>query len=159
MHESIRRAREEGFRSKMVPGVSAEDCLFADLGVDPGRTGCQSFEATDFLIYRRRFDPSSTLILWQIGVIGNLDFQKEYETEGLAVLTDVLSQHYPSDHEVTIYEAASFPGVKFSAETVPLFRLASAQVNPISTLLVPPAEKRAPDGDMIARLRITLLRK
>ncbi len=159
MHESIRRAREEGFPSKMVPGVSAEDCLFADLGVDPGRTGCQSFEATDFLIYRRRFDPSCTLVLWQIGVIGNLDFQKEYETAGLAVLTDVLCQYYPRNHEVTIYEAASLPGVKFSAETVPLFDLASARVNAISTLLVPPVEKRAPDAEMMTRLHIMLPQK
>ena len=30
--------------------------------------GCQSFEATDFLLRRRRFDPSSHLLLWQIGV-------------------------------------------------------------------------------------------
>jgi hypothetical protein len=33
----------------MLPGISAEDCLFADLGIDPGIYGCQSYEATDFL--------------------------------------------------------------------------------------------------------------
>ena len=40
-HESIRQARVEGFEARMLPGVSAEDCLFADLGVDPGIYGCQ----------------------------------------------------------------------------------------------------------------------
>src|SRR5688500_6516418 len=34
-HEAIRRARSEGFAARMLPGVSAEDCLFADLAVDP----------------------------------------------------------------------------------------------------------------------------
>lgn len=70
-HEAVRRAREEGFTARMLPAVSSEDCLFADLGVDPAESGCQSFEATDFLIRRRKFDPHSPLILWQIGCIGN----------------------------------------------------------------------------------------
>ena len=39
-HESIKQARSEGFTAKMLPGISAEDCLFADLGVDPGSDGC-----------------------------------------------------------------------------------------------------------------------
>jgi Tetrapyrrole (Corrin/Porphyrin) Methylases len=50
-HESIRIARKLGYRATMLPAISAEDCLFADLGVDPGKHGCQSFEATDFLVY------------------------------------------------------------------------------------------------------------
>src|SRR5262245_12268738 len=34
-HQSIRRARREGFPARMLPAVSAEDCLIADLGMDP----------------------------------------------------------------------------------------------------------------------------
>src|SRR3954452_19654831 len=30
-HESVRRARAEGYDAQMLPGISAEDCLFADL--------------------------------------------------------------------------------------------------------------------------------
>ena len=90
-HEAIKQARHEGFRAQMLPGISAEDCLFADLGIDPGRNGCQSFEATDFLIRRRKFDPTSALILWQIAMTGNLGFyQKESLLRGLKVLNEVL---------------------------------------------------------------------
>ena len=32
------------------PGISAEYCLVADLGIDPGATGMQSMEATQFMI-------------------------------------------------------------------------------------------------------------
>ena len=46
-HEAVRRAREEGFEARMLPAVSAEDCLVADLGVDPGEQGWQSWEATE----------------------------------------------------------------------------------------------------------------
>jgi hypothetical protein len=35
----------------MLPAISAEDCLFADLGVDPADHGCPSYEATDFLVH------------------------------------------------------------------------------------------------------------
>jgi uncharacterized protein YabN with tetrapyrrole methylase and pyrophosphatase domain len=72
-HESIKQAREEGFNAHMLPGISAEDCLFSDLGVDPGSDGCQSYEATSFLLNRRRFDTSSHLMLWQIGAIEHND--------------------------------------------------------------------------------------
>jgi uncharacterized protein YabN with tetrapyrrole methylase and pyrophosphatase domain len=69
-HAAIRQAREEGFDAWMLPGISAADCLYADLRVDPGAQGCQSFEATDFLLRARRFDPTSVLLLWQIGATG-----------------------------------------------------------------------------------------
>ena len=66
-HAAIRQLRAEGLSALMLPGVSTDGCLFADLGINPGDSGVQSFEATDFLLYRRRFDPTSGLILWQIG--------------------------------------------------------------------------------------------
>src|SRR3954468_3282207 len=62
-HESVRVARAEGYFARMLAGVSAEDCLFADLGLDPSMSGCQSFEATDFLIHHRQFDPTSSLVI------------------------------------------------------------------------------------------------
>ncbi len=84
-HEAIRQAREEGYVAKMLPGISAEDCLFAELGVDPAAAGCQSFEATHFLLFKRRFDPHCSLVLWQIGVIGDMTFQGAgYDSRGLS---------------------------------------------------------------------------
>ena len=69
-HEAIARARAEGFDATMLPGVSAEDCLVADLGVDPARNGLQSYEAGDFLRRRPAIEPTTALVLWQIGVVG-----------------------------------------------------------------------------------------
>jgi precorrin-3B methylase len=40
-HRAIEQARQEGFQAHMEPGISAEDCLYADLGIDPGTVGCQ----------------------------------------------------------------------------------------------------------------------
>jgi hypothetical protein len=70
-HRAIEQARREGFQAHMEPGISAEDCLYADLGIDPGNVGCQHYEASQFMFYRRVVDPSAYLILWQIGIAGD----------------------------------------------------------------------------------------
>ena len=50
-------AKQKGHDVNVLPGISAEDCLFAELMINPASSGCQSFEATDFLIRKRVFDP------------------------------------------------------------------------------------------------------
>jgi uncharacterized protein YabN with tetrapyrrole methylase and pyrophosphatase domain len=153
-HEAITRARHEGHRARMLPAVSAEDCLFADIGFDPAIPGCQSFEATDFLIFNRKFDPCSSLILWQVGVIGVQTWEKDYASKGLDVLTEQLLLSYPADHMVAIYEAAHLPTGDARVEWVQLHDLASATVSWISTLYVPPAQSSKLDEAMLARLGI-----
>src|SRR5262249_35515646 len=74
-HESLRRARAEGHLAFMLPAVSAEDCLFADLGIDPSVNGLQSYEASDFLLHERTVDTSAQLVLWQLGVVGDFTFR------------------------------------------------------------------------------------
>ena len=123
-HELMRRARREDIPARMLAAVSTEDCLFADLGVDPGTSGCQSFEATDFLLRRRKFDPCSALILWQFGVIGERSCPKTMRRDCVRVLVERLAQSYPRDHEVILYEAAIYPLYDPIRRRVRLFRLA-----------------------------------
>jgi uncharacterized protein YabN with tetrapyrrole methylase and pyrophosphatase domain len=155
-HEAIRRAREAGYEASMQPGISAEDCLFADLGIDPGVRGCQSFEATDFLLRRRRFDPTSTLVLWQIGGIGVFDFRSRplWSRQGLAVLQRELLRHYPADHEVVVYEAVPYPTLPPKILRFPLAALENGEVTIRSTLLVPPLPDRESDPEMRRELGI-----
>lgn len=154
-HAAVRQALAEGYAARMLPGVSAEDCLFADLGLDPLADGCQSFEATHFLVRRRRPDPTVPLILWQIGVIGVTDYRQEalWSRDGLAVLTEVLSGWYPPDHECVVYEAAMLPVCDPKILRVPLAELPAAAVTTASTLYVPPAGEVPFDPEMAARLR------
>jgi len=154
-HEAIKQARLEGFSAKMLPGISSEDCLFADLGIDPARTGCQSFEATDFLIHKRKFDTGCSLILWQIGCIGDLTFNLgPYDSRGLHVLTEYLRQYYDAAHPAIIYEAAEYPIFDPTIEHVLLAKLAETQISPISTLYIPPQTKASLDYEMLDRLGI-----
>ena len=151
-HEAIRRAREEGFLARMLPAVSAEDCLVADLGVDPGATGCQSYEATDFLMRQRRIDTSAALILWQVGVVGNFTYAPDGDASRLHLLVECLSKLYPPTHEVVLYEASPLPACRPTVARLPLHDVAQAEVSPATTLYVPPASARVVDREMVARL-------
>ena len=150
-HEAVQRARAEGFSATMLPAISAEDCLFADLGVDPGEAGCQSYEATDFLLRRRRVDPSAILILWQVSVIG----ERLYSTappSRLELLVEYLREWYAPDHPLTLYEASPYPFTPPLIHTLTLEELAVADTTPLATLYVPPAFDRPEDSEMAARL-------
>jgi precorrin-6B methylase 1 len=105
-HEAVRRARAEGFAARMLPAVSAEDCLVADLGVDPGEHGWQSYEATDFLARRLRPEPTAALVLWQVDGIGRHDASRDPDPRGLHALGRALLAHYPPAHELVFYRGA-----------------------------------------------------
>jgi precorrin-6B methylase 1 len=109
-HEAIRLLRREGFPAVMLPGISAEDCLFADLGFDPLEIGCQAFEATDFLLRGRRPDPSGCLVLWQVDAVGDNTYRRQgNDSRFTSILQERLLQSYPAGHETVLYAAAVFP--------------------------------------------------
>ena len=152
-HEAVRQARSEGYEAQMLPGISTEDCLFADLGIDPANSGCQSYEATDFVMNHRRLDPSSSVIIWQIGVVGHWTYlQTGYSNSGLPLLLEKLSVYYPSDHRVFVYEAAIFPGCAPAINQVMLSQLPQVTLSPVATMYIPPAQATTPDRDMRLRL-------
>lgn len=152
-HMAIKELRAEGFEANMLPGISAEDCLVADLGIDPGARGAQSMEATQFLINQRHLDASSLVILWQIGVVGDLSL-KRYETSEtrVALLVEKLSRTYPLTHEVILYEAATTPLEKTRIDYVPLADLPKQPLSQITTLVIPVAQALVADEEFRAKL-------
>ena len=145
-------ARRAGFPAEMLPGISAEDCLFADLGVNPGDSGCQTFEATDFLGHRRIIDPTSALILYQVGALGESSVRlgMKPRPERMAALTRYLRRFYPAQHPVVLYEASSFPLCPPSITRVRLQRFTSADVRPMATIYLPPRAQRRFDPKVAA---------
>jgi len=137
-HESVRRVRAAGYPARMLPGVSAEDNLVADLGVDPG-DGCQAFEATDFLYRKNGIDRSCHLLLWQVGSIGNVTYESSgYDMSLFPALVAKLLSIYPPSHLATIYEAAFHPSGRPRVVVVPLSHLDSTMTTIATTLHVPP---------------------
>ncbi|MBT1064667.1 methylase [Bowmanella sp. Y26] len=145
-----------GHEIKMLPGISADACLYADLDLDPADTGCQSYESTRFLLTRRQVDTSAALILWQIGLTGehSMDHFKPGE-KGLDALTKLLLQSYPPDHQVCLYEAPIFPGFEPKRDWVALAELPKAEVNTVTTLYVPACKTPEFAEDRLSWLGLT----
>ena len=152
-HRAIELAQAEGFAAHMEPGISAEDCLYADLGIDPGRHGCAHYEASQFMFHQRRIDASAYLILWQVGVAGDQSLARWSTTAAYRqLLVDVLADDYPLDHEVIVYQAATLPIQQPRMERIALRDLPAASIDMQVTLVVPPSRSKLRDHDMHARL-------
>ncbi|GAB3793145.1 SAM-dependent methyltransferase [Dyella agri] len=153
-HKVIEEARAEGYDAHMEPGISAEDCLYADLGFDPGRYGCQHFEASQLLYCDRRIDPAGYLVLWQVGVIGNRSVGRF--DNGLAyraLLVELLGKDYPMDHEVIIYRGATLPIERPRIQRITLRELAEVPMTAEETVVLPPAVTLQPNRAMLERLK------
>ncbi|HEX7731983.1 MAG TPA: SAM-dependent methyltransferase [Rhodanobacter sp.] len=152
-NKAIEQARAEGYEAHMEPGISAEDCLYADLGIDPGRYGCQHFEAGQLLYYERRIDPAGYLVLWQVGVIGNRSVGHfEAGPTYRRLLVELLSRDYPLDHEVIIYRGAILPIECPHIRRVALRDLAEVPLTAEETVVLPPAEPLRPNPVFKERL-------
>jgi hypothetical protein len=152
-HESIRRARAEGYPARMLPGISAEDCLFADLGVDPAVNGCMTIEASDFLLHDRVIDTSSALVLWQVGVVGDWTYRAEgYQLGALPMLVAKLTALYGAAHEAFVYDAATLPGLPSRILPIALTHISPVYVNAGSTLYVPPLRSKTLNRGVAAAL-------
>ena len=155
--DAVIQAKREGFYAKILPGISAEACLFADLLIDPGTYGCQSFETTDLLIHRRQVDNHCHLILWQVDIIGVLENPEIHDNRlGAKILLDYLKQYYNLDHEVVLYEAAQYPGFEPRIDRLILEQLPDATFSRLSTLYIPPAHKAHCDTAVLKTLNINI---
>jgi siroheme synthase len=145
-HQAIAAARAAGYPAHMEPGVSAEDCLYADLGLDPGTSGCQQFEAGQFVRYRRDVDRAALLILWQVGMaVSGPEGRQLQMGAWQRLLLQCLLRDYPGDHRVTLYEAATLATARPRMETLPLSGIGEAVLFPQTTLVVPASRTLQPD--------------
>lgn len=156
-HEAIRKARAAGFRAFMLPGISAEACLYADLGIDPAEHGCLSYEASEWLVFGHRLDPSCAVILWQVDCVGDPSYRDQrYEGQHVPLLVEALLRDYPADHVAYLYQAAVLPVGKPKLWPLRLGRLAEvlATHKTSGTLYIPPAADPPVDLAMARRLGI-----
>ncbi len=136
---AIEDLKKEGYIAKMLPGVSADACLYADLGFDPGNYGCQNYEASQFLFRGLTPNVGSYLILWQIALAGEHTLKTFKTSKGnLQATVRILNKYYPLDHEVIIYEAPFLPIQEPRIDRFPLKDLPEIKLKSISTMVIPP---------------------
>jgi len=154
-HEAVRRAQAEGFRAVMLPGISAEDCLFADLGINPGDQGLQTYKANDFLLRPRTIDVRTPLVLWQPVVVGELAAPDEPNVGGIRVLAEVLADMYGPKHDVVVYVAAIYPVGEPAIDRITIDELMDTEIPMRATLYVPPLGVASVDPVMAERLGLS----
>lgn len=149
-HRAIQVARREGHRAVMRAGVSALDTLCADLGVDPSHPGLQTHEATDALLRRRRIDTSLHVILWQVGLIGELGYRRQgYLNHQFSYFVSWLEELYGSGYQITHYIGARYPGTDPLIQRCRLADLhdpeRQREITGLSTFYIPPRDAIAMD--------------
>jgi hypothetical protein len=158
-HRAIAIAREEGHSAYMLPAVSALDCLFADLGVDPSKHGTQIVEATDLILRRRPLLTDSSVIIFQVGAVGDYGFNfSGFTNTKLPILIDFLKDAYGEEHEIYSYVAAQYPSAPPQIDRLALSQFSdpnvARRVTGISTFYIPPKEVRPADQEMATQLGI-----
>ncbi|MCW9029841.1 MAG: SAM-dependent methyltransferase [Kangiella sp.] len=150
---TIDKAREEGFRAIMEPGISAEACLYADIGIDPGVHGIQGYEASQFLFYNQSLNNAAYAIMWQIGIVGeHTATQFETRPEWVESFVERLEEWYPSSHEVILYEAAVLPIEMPRIEYLKLKDLPNTEMSTKTTLVIPPIRNLELNIDVLEKM-------
>ncbi|WP_412755549.1 SAM-dependent methyltransferase [Legionella longbeachae] len=150
---AVRQIKKDGGEAIILPAVSTQDCLFSDLEIDPGDQGCFSIEATELVLFERRIDAHAHLILWQVANFGRTDGKK---TENLSILKDYLSDYYPVDYSICLYEAPSLPTFSPRIEWIPLCHIDQSVISSITTVYIPPLEKKAISNKYLRLLNLTV---
>lgn len=159
-HRAISILRREGYSAEMLPGISSIDSMFADLGVDPSRTGTLMYDATNFLVRNRQLDTTCCVVIWQVACVGDSGFNsKGYDCRHLPVLVDRLEEIYGSEHEVVLYEASQYPICAPRIDIITCSGLREARITGITTLFIPPKDDPPVNTDLIKQFGIGRLEK
>jgi len=155
--KAIQIARREGYRAYMLPAVSSLDCLFADVGFDPSRHSCQIVEATDLLARTRAPDVGASVIIFQVGCVGDLGYNSRgYDRRNMPILQEYLASFYGDDYEVILYEAAQYPVCRPKVRRIPLRALVDARPSGLTTMYIPPKTLPPANHEMLVRMGLRL---
>lgn len=152
--DAARKVKNDGYLAKILPGISAEDCLYADLFIDPGSCGCISYEATDMILRQRVIDPASHVIVWQPGMTGNLSHLQRDNLGAINLLQEYLMKYYGPSQDVISYEAALYPHAEAKIEKLHLYNLKNVKLTNLTTLYIPPMLQRKTNQDALMKLEI-----
>jgi siroheme synthase len=152
-HMVMARSRAEGFSARILPGVSSDACLYADLGIDPMDDGIQAYEASLFAFRRPRIDTRAPLLLWQAGFVGesSIKFSGRVNRAGARQLAELLTRYYDPAHRVAIYEASWYPICPPSIVWTSIRSLAARMKSAGATLYIPAIAKTSARGRLAPR--------
>jgi precorrin-6B methylase 1 len=109
---AIAIAESEGHEALLLPALSATDCLFADLRIDPGVIGVQILKASAVLSHDTFLATDNHVVLVQVGSVGDNTFSfTGYKHTKLDRFFNRLISIYGEEHDSIYYVAAILPGL------------------------------------------------
>lgn len=139
-------AELEGYETMLLAGISATDCLFSDLRIDPGVIGVQILKAGHVLRDHVTVATDNHVVLIQIGSVGDNTFSfTGFKHPKLDRFFDKLIAIYGEEHDSIYYVASIFPGLDPIILERPLGDYRDRQIRDTvnaATLYLPPAGVR-----------------
>jgi precorrin-2 methylase len=103
-------ASMEGYETALLPAVSAPDCMFSDLRVDPGVFGCQILMASHVFRKESIIAITGHVVFLQVAAVGDRGFSfSGYQNAKLETFFEKLVEMYGEQQESVYYMAAIFP--------------------------------------------------
>lgn len=138
--QAIQECREKNIPARMIPGVSAVDCMFSDLEFDPALYGCVMLEASDYVLTNRKIDTTMPLILWQVGVVCVREFSFGKSNNNVDLLKDRLLKDYEPDHPIICYVASTLAGSKPQVQVGSIGSLELLEISASTTCFIKPSD-------------------
>ncbi len=130
---------------QVLPGISAMDCLFAELMVDPCVAGMQMYEATDLLLRRQSLQPDVPALIWQIGCVETtLHTMRVSKPERFERLRSHLLRFYLPQHVISAVYSTPHPLMPSTMHRFAVGNLCDYAhlLHPGFTLFIPAAHER-----------------
>lgn len=143
----INEAPKHDLEVEVIPGISAIDCLYIDIGLDPSEDGLQIFEATDVLIREFELNPEVPAFLLQIGSVeSTLYSMDDSKPERFTNIKEHLQDFYPEDHSLYLLQTSTYPisnseRIEFNLSQFDTKEV-SERINHMQTLYIPPTDSR-----------------
>jgi hypothetical protein len=139
-----------------LPGISAMDCMFAELMIDPCMDGLQMYEATDLLLRRHPLLPEVPALIWQIGVVETrLHTLRRSKPARFERFLAYAMQFYAPDHQVIASFASQHPLMRSQNLQFPIAEIGhyAEQLHAGFTLYIPAVRQgQIVDHDLLSRI-------
>lgn len=141
----VEEAAERDLTVETQPGISALSCVFADFNLDPMH-GFQIIEASDLIVREWELNPQMPTVIWQLGAIETVLYKDDWSRpERYTRFRKYLEEFYPSDHEIELLQAATYPAAesdRFTFEVGELESMHETIDRGMYVLHLPPVEER-----------------
>lgn len=139
-------SREPRPKVRVLPGISADACMYVDLGLDPFRDGLQAYEATQLMQRKPKLDPRTPLVVWQAGAFQSFQWPPVPDRGALDGLSAYLLDVFGPNAQCIVYQASWFDERPTRVDSLRVREIAEQDLSLTTTLMIRPFVPESPKG-------------